>query len=162
MRHAEQADAKAIVDIYNHYVLNSTATFEEEAVSVDDMRSRMVDVKNANLPWLVVEENDHIVGYAYATKWKPRSAYRFSVESSVYIAPSAYGKGYGGQLYALLFDELKQRGVHSVMGGISLPNPASIALHEKLDMTKIAHLHQVGFKFGEWVDIGYWQRILSD
>jgi phosphinothricin acetyltransferase len=160
IRKVAHADLRDIVDIYNHYVLNSTVTFEEESVSIEDMASRIANVTEANLPWLVAVENEHIIGYAYATKWKTRSAYRYSVESSVYLATSAYGKGYGSELYAALLDQLKEIGVHAVMGGICLPNAASIALHEKFGMNKVAHFNQVGFKFGKWVDVGYWQLLL--
>jgi phosphinothricin acetyltransferase len=161
IRKAKPVDTKDIVGIYNHYVLNSTVTFEEEVVSVEDMGARIANVTAANLPWLVAEEDGLVIGYAYATNWKARSAYRHSVESSVYLATSAYGQGYGSQLYTALLDELKMIGIHAVMGGICLPNPASVRLHEKFGMTKVAHFKQVGFKFGEWVDVGYWQLVFE-
>ena len=102
----------------------------------------------------------HITGYAYATKWKARSAYRFAVETTVYLADGLARQGLGSRLYEELFGLLKERQIHAAIGGIALPNDASVALHEKFGMRKVAHFEQVGFKFGKWVDVGYWERFL--
>jgi L-amino acid N-acyltransferase YncA len=160
IRPAELADAQAIAAIYNHYVAHTTITFEEQPVPAEQMAERIRDVQAAALPWLLIEEGGRILGYAYASKWKARSAYRFSVETSVYLHPQGVGAGRGRQLYEALFSALKERGVHAVIGGIALPNDASIALHEKFGMKKVAHFEQVGFKFGKWLDVGYWQKVL--
>src|SRR4029450_10891594 len=111
-------------------------------------------------PCLVAESGAGVVGYAYATKWKARSAYRFSVETTVYLAAGLGRRGLGSRLYEELFRVLKEKGVHAAIGGIALPNDASVALHEKFGMRKVAHFEQVGFKFGKWVDVAYWERIL--
>lgn len=160
VRTAVSADAEQIVAIYNHYVANTVVTFEEDEVSPDEMRRRMHDVFNAALPWIVAEDEGQMVGYAYATKWKARSAYRYSVETTVYLADGVAGKGFGTALYTELFRILKDRGIHAAIGGIALPNDASVALHEKFGMRKVAHFEEVGFKFGRWVDVAYWQRAL--
>ena len=160
IRSANRADAEAIARIYNYYVTNTTVTFEEEAVSIEEMAERITDVRSSGLPWVVLEQEGKLAGYAYATKWKERSAYRFSVEVTVYLAAGLGGGGLGTQLYQVLLAQLKERGFHAVMGGIALPNPASIALHEKFGMTKAAHFKEVGFKFGRWVDVGYWEGVL--
>jgi L-amino acid N-acyltransferase YncA len=118
-------------------------------------------VAQANLPWLVLASEREVVGYAYATKWRERSAYRFSAESTVYLRPDCGGRGHGTRLYDALLTALASRGVHAVMGGIVLPNAASVALHEKVGMRQVAHFREVGFKFGRWLDVGYWQRVLS-
>jgi len=157
----KRQDAQAIVDIYNYYVENTVITFEENIITVNEMVERIETVTDLNLPWLVIKENNILLGYAYATPWKVRSAYRYSVEATVYLTPKAQGKGLGTQLYKALFSELKQKSIHSVLGGITLPNPASIALHEKLGMTKVAHFHQIGRKFEQWLDTGYWQLTLN-
>ena len=117
-------------------------------------------VEAAGLPWLVREVDGRIGAYAYATPWRPRSAYRFSVEVTVYVADDARGQGHGRALYTELFAQLKALGRHAVLAGITLPNDASIALHEAMGMTKVAHLPEVGFKFGRWLDVGYWHRLL--
>jgi len=161
IRPVKQQDAQALADIYNHYVKNTVITFEEDCINNNEMIKRIEKITNLDLPWLVIEENDVLLGYAYATPWKARSAYRFSVEATVYLTPKEQGKGLGTDLYQALISELKQKSIHSVLGGITLPNPASVALHEKLGMTKVAHFHQVGRKFDQWLDTGYWQLTLD-
>lgn len=160
VRRVDPTDAPAIASIYNHYVKQSVITFEEAPVSAAEMASRMSAIAEASLPWLVAADAHHVLGYAYAMKWRARSAYRFSVEITVYVAPGSTGRGAGTALYTALFAGLERLGVHAVIGGIALPNPASVALHEKFGMEKVAHFPQVGFKFGQWVDVGYWQRVL--
>ncbi|MDQ3034339.1 MAG: N-acetyltransferase family protein [Myxococcota bacterium] len=154
------ADAAAVAAIYEHYVAETIVTFEEERVGAAEMARRIGEVTSAGLPWLVAEERDGIVGYAYATRWRARSGYRFSVEVTVYLAPEQTGRGLGSQLYGELFPRLAALGVHAVIGGIALPNAGSVALHEKLGMQKVAHFREVGFKLGRWIDVGYWERIL--
>jgi phosphinothricin acetyltransferase len=160
IRPATANDSDAIARIYNHYVLNTAITFEEHAVSPQQMAERIGEVVSASLPWLVAEQAGQVVGFAYATKWKVRSAYRFSVESTIYLEQGVTGQRLGNQLYEALFSLLKERGVHVVIGGIALPNPASIAIHEKFGLKKVAHFEEVGFKFNQWLDVGYWQVTL--
>ncbi len=160
VRPMDPEDVAAIARIYAHYVLTTTISFEEDAVSEVDMAARVADVRAAGLPWLVADEAGAVVGYAYASKWKARSGYRFSTECSVYVAPGFTGSGVGTRLYATLFDELKRLGLHTVIGGIALPNDESVRLHEKFGFVKVAHFKETGFKFGRWIDVGYWQRAL--
>src|ERR1700722_20697855 len=112
------------------------------------------------LRWLVWEEGRVIQGYAHASKWKGRCAYRYSVESTAYLADGSTGRGIGTRLYEALFTALRQSKMHVVMGGIALPNDASIAMHEKLGFEKVAHFREVGCKFGKWIDVSYWQLFL--
>ena len=161
IRDAKSTDAKAIVAIYNHFIVNTTITFEEQAVTESDMAQRIADVQGGELPWLVAEQDGVVLGYAYATKWRVRHAYRFSVESTVYLAPPFAGKGIGRLLYTALLGRLREQGCHLVIGGIAQPNAASVALHEALGFRKVAQFKEVGFKFGRWVDVGYWQLMLS-
>lgn len=160
IRSAVHSDSEAIARIYNHFVNETTATFEEEPVGSEEIARRIREVESASLPWLVAEEGGQVIGYAYATRWKARSAYRFSVEVSVYLAPGHDRRGVGSELYGELFRILQTRDIHAVIGGIALPNEASVALHEKFGMRKVAHFEEVGFKFGRWIDVGYWQRTL--
>ena len=161
IHHATADDAEAIVAIYNHYVLNTAISFEEEPVSADEMRTRIAGVLDAGLPWLVAMEGTRLLGYAYATKWRVRHAYRFSVESSVYLAQDAASRGIGTALYRALLSRLRDTGVHLVIGGIAQPNPASVGLHEKMGYQQAAMFKEVGFKFGKWIDVGYWQLNLE-
>ena len=159
LRSCRPSDAMQICAIYNHYVRDTVVTFEEAPVADDEMAQRIVDVTQRQ-PWLVLEENGVILGYAYATAWKTRSAYRHSVESTVYLSRSATGRGLGTQLYQALIADLRARDTHCFIGGISLPNAASVALHEKLGFKRIGQFSEIGWKFGQWVDVGYWQRVL--
>lgn len=160
IRPATKQDAEAIVTIYNHYVLNSAITFEETGVSSQEMARRMAEIDTQDLPWLVLEQSDSIVGFAYASQWKGRCAYRYCAETTVYLEPGFTGRGLGYQLYAVLLTQLREKGLHAAIGGIALPNPASIALHEKCGMSQVAHFKEVGYKFEQWIDVGYWQLLL--
>lgn len=153
-------DAGAVCRIYNHYVENTIITFEEEPVSVEQMRVRIAEIHANALPWIAYCEAGAMVGYAYAGKWKSRSAYRHSVESTVYVEKDRIGQGIGSALYAELLSRLRQVSVHTVVGGIALPNEASVRLHERLGFRKMAHFSQIGFKLNRWIDVGYWQLIL--
>jgi L-amino acid N-acyltransferase YncA len=156
IRDAVPGDAGQIVAIYNHYVLNTVITFEEAAVTVEDMAGRIADVQ-ATLPWLVCEQDGRIDGYCYATKWRVRPAYRFAVETTVYLRPGLARRGLGKQLYDELLPRLRSLGRHVAIGGIALPNEASVGLHERCGFVKVAHFAQVGWKFDRWIDVGYWQ-----
>lgn len=159
LRHCTPLDAAQICDIYNYYVRKTVVTFEESPVLEPDMAKRITDV-TSHLPWLVWEEDGAILGYAYAAPWKARAAYRHAVEASIYLAPHATGRGLGSRLYTALITELRQRGLHCVIGGAALPNPASVALHENLGFSKVAEFREVGFKFGRWIDVAYWELML--
>jgi len=153
-------DAKAITDIYNYYIDHTAVSFEEVMIEPVEMTKRIQAVHTASLPWLVLEENGILLGYAYATLWKARSAYRFVVEVSVYLESTQGGKGLGTQLYDALFTKLKQMDLQAAIGCITLPNSASVHLHEKFGMEKVGHFAKVGRKFDAWHDVGYWQVML--
>jgi phosphinothricin acetyltransferase len=160
IRPATTADAVAVAGVYNHYVKDTTVTFEDEEVIPSEIARRIRDVESASLPWLIAERDATIIGYAYAAKWHSRSGYRFSAEIAVYVDANHTRIGAGSRLYDHLFTILQARGIRAVLAGIALPNEASVALHEKFGLSKVAHFEQVGFKFNRWIDVGYWQRIL--
>ncbi|MFP5227860.1 MAG: arsinothricin resistance N-acetyltransferase ArsN1 family B [Acidobacteriota bacterium] len=153
-------DAGTLAEIYNYYITQTVVTFEEDPVTASEIAHRIQQVHTASLPWLVAEISGRPVGYAYATKWRVRPAYRFSTEVTVYVAPHHDRRGIGSALYAELLATLRDSRVHAAMGGIALPNEASIALHEKFGFAKVAHFNQVGFKFNRWIDVGYWELLL--
>ncbi len=157
VRDVVAGDVETLVRIYNHYVTQTIITFEEESVTAAEMARRVADVQLTSLPWLVAERDGAVVGYAYATKWRVRQAYRFSTEVTVYVAPELAGKRIGSMLYGQLLSALRARNIHAAIGGIALPNDASVALHEKFGFKKVAHFEEVGFKFNQWIDVGYWQ-----
>ena len=158
---ATAADAEPICAIYNHYVTQTTISFEEEPVTPAEMAQRIADVGAAGLPWLVLIDGDTLIGYAYATKWRVRQAYRFSVETSVYLDCRQAGQGAGRVLYEALLAELRRRELHLAIAGIAQPNEASVRLHERLGFKKVAHFSEVGRKFDNWIDVGYWQLQLN-
>lgn len=160
IRSATTGDAQAIAQIYNPYISETIITFEEEQVSAEEIQERISRVIASSLPYLVAELDGHVCGYAYATPWRVRPAYRFSTETTVYLGKAHVGKGLGKMLYSELMERLASLGVHVAIGGVALPNGASVALHEKLGFKKVAHFEEVGKKFGNWVDVAYWQKTL--
>ncbi|MDA0788924.1 MAG: GNAT family N-acetyltransferase [Proteobacteria bacterium] len=161
VRQASGADAGLIVELYNQYVLQSTATFEEEPVDAPGMTSRIARIQEAGLPWLIAEIDGEFAGYAYGAPWHGRSAYRHAIEVSIYLDHRAMGQGTGTLLYRALFTALRQRDIKTVIGVIALPNDASVALHEKLGLRKAGQLDRIGLKFGRWIDVGFWQGRLD-
>jgi phosphinothricin acetyltransferase len=159
IRNATAKDAEQICHIYNYYIKNSISTFEETPISTADMAGRIQKLL-ARFPWIVSEEEGSINGFAYATDWKDRAAYKFTVETSVYINAHQSEKGIGRKLYQQLLQLLKQYGFRNAIGSIALPNEASIKLHEHLGFTNVGRLNKVGLKFGQWIDVGFWQKVL--
>jgi phosphinothricin acetyltransferase len=161
IRNVLKSDASIIADIYNYYVANSTATFEEEAVDEAEFVKRIESVTvDYTLPWIVYEDEGRVVAYAYSKPFHPRSAYRYTLETSIYINHLVCGKGIGRELYSALIAKLQNKNVHSLIGLLAHPNEGSENLHRKLGFTISGHLKEAGFKFGKWVDITYWQLFL--
>ena len=158
IRKVNPEDAPALMDIYNFYIENSIATFEEDKISDDEMAKRIKDI-SSGYPFLVIETMKKIAGYAYASSWKTRSAYRYSSEVTIYLHPEKTGSGLGTKLYSAFIEEIRKTELHVLLAGISLPNDASIALHEKLGFNEVGCLKNVGYKFGKWIDVGYWELI---
>jgi L-amino acid N-acyltransferase YncA len=178
IRAATTADTARVAAIYNDYVAETVITFETEPVGVDAMAERIYKVIAAGLPYLVAEDPllaedgrpDAVLGFAYAGPFRERAAYRHSVESTVYLAGGARGRGVGSMLYAELLQRLREipasasihAPVHRVYAGIALPNAASVALHEKFGFVQVATFGEVGFKFGTWIDVGFWEFTSSE
>ena len=157
IRHSVNSDSESICAIYNHYIENTIITFEEEKVTPAVMSQRIASYSK-NFPWLILENDQGFtVGYAYAAKWAERSAYKNTVEITVYLDHTESGKGYGSQLYKALLSQLSKAGFHTVIAVIALPNAASVKLQESFGFTKVGHFSEVGRKFDQWVDVGYWQ-----
>jgi len=160
VRLATISDASQIAEIYNHFVEKTIVTFEETPLTIQEAE-KWIEETTSKFPWFVFEKDGELLGYAHASLWKSRCAYQNSVESTVYLRPKAFGKGIGSKLYDRLLTELKLLGFHAVIGGIALPNEASIALHEKFGFEKIGHFKEVGNKFNQWIDVGYWQLLIQ-
>jgi len=162
VREVQASDIPTLTQIYNHYIAETIITFDTQAFSYDDMAARIAEVQAQGYPFLVLQHQQEPVGYAYATRWKARHAYRFAVETTVYLAPEQTGQGLGRTLYTALFERLQPLKVHTILSCLTLPNPASVALHEALGMQQVAHFKEVGYKLGQWLDVGYWQIVLDN
>lgn len=159
IRPCNSNDAAAICAIYNYYIEHTVITFEEIPLTIAQMQER-INVYTQLYPWLVCEDAGEVVGYAYASKWKERSAYRHTAEVTVYLKHDATQKGYGSALYAELIEQLIAKGCHALLGCIAIPNEPSAKLHERFGFKQVAQFSQVGRKFERWLDVGYWQRVV--
>jgi L-amino acid N-acyltransferase YncA len=158
IRLAGEADADQIASIYRLYVEQSRISFEEEAPDATEIARRMSSPIH---PWLVAEDEGRIVGYASTSPMRDRAAYRWSVETGIYLAREAQGRGLGRRLLTAHLDLLERQGFVTIVAGIALPNEASVALHEKLGFALSGIERGVGFKLGEWIDVGRWQKDLA-
>jgi L-amino acid N-acyltransferase YncA len=152
-------DAAACAAIYAPSVEATPISFELEAPDAAEFAHR-IQAYSATHQFLVAEEGGEVVGYAYACRWQERPAYDWAVEVSVYVDSTHTGEGVGRALYVELLDRLRGQGFHVAVAGITLPNPASVALHERMGFEPIGALRQVGWKLGAWHDVGYWQLLL--
>jgi phosphinothricin acetyltransferase len=152
-------DAERISRIYNHYIATSHATFELESVDASEMKRRIADTLNQGFPYLVADDDKTVAGYTYGRPFRPRPGYRHAVEVAVYVNPDRQGRGLGKALYGDLFPQLFERGAHSLIATIALPNDASVRLHEGFGFVNAGHFREVGRKFDRWIDVGYWQLI---
>lgn len=150
------SDSQALLDIYNYYVLNTVVTFDIEPLTLVMFQEKLSKI-DAEYPFIVFEKNNEILGYAYGSKWRPKPAYQHTVESTVYLKHTSLGKQIGTKLYTELLKLLNQQGYHVVLGGLTLPNDASVKLHEKFGFEQVAHFKEVGLKFDAWLDVGFWQ-----
>ncbi len=160
IRAARSGDAGAIHAIYAPLVENTIISFESQVPSIDEMARRIRATLKTH-PYLVAERNGRIAGYAYAGPHRTRNAYRQSVDVSVYVAEAARGLGMGKALYTDLFGELAKAGFHAAFAGIALPNPQSEALHRSVGFVPVGTYKEVGFKFGTWHDVRWWQRLVA-
>lgn len=156
IRPVNPSDALAISEIYNYYILNTIVTFEMAPVTPEEIAARIQKYSQIG-SYLVYEDNKEIVGYAYLSNFRERKAYENTVESTIYLKNGLGGKGIGFQLYSELLSQATSK-YHTIVAGISLPNEASVQLHEKCGFKKVGHFSEVGRKFGEWIDVGFWQK----
>ena len=161
LRLATADDAAAIASLYAPYVTGSSVSFETEPPDEAEMQARIAAGGDL-YPWLVATEGrDELLGYAYACAFRARQAYRFSVETTVYLAPESTGRGLGRALYEALLPVLEAQGYTQAIAAITLPNPASVRLHEAMGFAQAGVYREVGWKLGEWRSVGLWQRSLA-
>jgi phosphinothricin acetyltransferase len=162
VRPATGDDLQAVNDIYNHYVAESHITFDVEPVSMEQRREWFTHYAPAGRHRLfVAEDGGRVVGFASSSRFRPKPGYLTSVETSVYLEPDATGRGAGSRLYESLFKSLEGEDVHRAYAGIALPNPASIALHEKFGFKRVAHFTEQGRKFGRYWDVAWFEKPLE-
>ncbi len=163
VRKAEPRDLNRLVEIYNHYVSETHVTFDTEPFAVGARTQWFTQFSDSG-PYrlLVAEMDEELVGYASSTRYKSRPAYGTSVETTIYMDPEHLGKGFGRPLYEELLQRLqKEKSVHRAYAGVALPNPGSVALHEGLGFVRVGSYHEVGFKFGKYWDVDWFEKDMA-
>lgn len=161
IRRARPEDADAIVDIYRPHIEGSWASFELVTPTAAEMAARVAKAQERH-DWLVAVAGEEVLGYAYGVTHRAREAYRFTVEVSAYLGAAAQGRGVGKQLYERLFERLAELGYCNAVAGVTLPNDKSVAFHERLGFTPVGVYHRIGYKFGAWRDVAWYERSLRD
>lgn len=164
IRAATPEDAGAIAAIYAPHVLTGTVSFETDPPDARAMRTRMA-ASDGLYPWLVATTGDEtggVIGYAYASKFRDRPAYKYVCETSIYLTDASSGSGVGRLLYKALVETLRAQGFVHAIGAIALPNDRSIRLHEAVGFRRAGVYREVGFKHGQWIDVGFWQCLLNE
>ncbi len=169
IRDVRLSDAKSITEIYNHYINNTIITFEDKPIDASETQRRITKVHKKGYPYIVLEEDGVLIGYAYVDNWRERVAYDITLETSIYLEHSYIGRGAGTALYRELVNRSREIGIHSLIGVISLPNDESLKLHKKTGFKRVGTFEKVGFTgtlflFGDSVntliDVDFWQLIL--
>ena len=161
IRLATERDAAALAAIYAPYVTDSRVSFEETAPDAAEMARRIRGDRPGFHAWLIAEEHGRVLGYCASSPFRTRPAYRWAVETGIYLASEAQGRCLGRSLLTAMCDLLEKQGYVAAIGAIALPNPASVAVHEKVGFVHVGGYRGTGFKQGEWLDVGLWQRDLA-
>ena len=154
-------DASAVCRIYNHYIENTVVTFETSPVTEEEIQKRICDVVESDCPWYIGEINGEIIGYVYLHNFHPREAFFKTKEVAIYLHKDYSGKGLGSVLLESLLNKINPKKIHVLMAGITIPNEKSIKMHEKFGFKQISYMKEVGWKFDQWRDVGYWQLTLD-
>ena len=160
LRAARETDFDAIAEITNHYITTTAIHFSYEPVTAAELRA-LWTATHERYPWLVTVQDDAVIAYAKAGTWRERTAYRWSCEVGLYVAPDQRGRGIGAPMYRELLAQCATRGFHSALAGITLPNAPSIALHDKLGFTSVGVVQQAGWKHDAWWDVAFYQKLLT-
>jgi L-amino acid N-acyltransferase YncA len=161
VRPVELTDAERIVEIYGYYVENSSITFEEEVPSTGVIQSRIQEITR-RYPWLVHASDHRVDGFAYASRYKERESYRYTAELSLYVDQAGTGRGIGTQLFSDLISACRETDAAVLIAGVALPNAQSVRLLDRFGFIQVALFHKVGYKFGKWIDVGYWELEIKD
>jgi phosphinothricin acetyltransferase len=159
IRHARPADLPALTEIYNHYIVHTTITFDLKPLEPHERQGWFDEhADSGRYRLLVAEEDGRLVGYTTSSRWRPKAAYDTTVESSVYCRDGATGRGLGSRLYEALFAAIADQDVHRIVAGATMPNPASVALHERFGFTRVGEFTGVGRKFGQYWNVAWFER----
>ena len=161
IRLAREDDSAGVAEVYRPYVEDSRISFEEHAPDAAEMARRIVGERPGYHPWLVAEEDSRILGFANSSPLRTRPAYRWSVETGIYLAPDAHGRGLGRSLLLTLTGVLERQGYVTAIGAIALPNDSSVRLHQALGFVPAGTYQGIGFKLGQWIDVSLWQKELA-
>jgi L-amino acid N-acyltransferase YncA len=161
IRPAVEDDLPDIATIYNHEVANSTATFDLDPPTLAYWEQRLAGAHEGDHLLVAVDRDDDVVGYAYSWSFRPRPAYLLTRETSIYLDPSVRGRGIGQVLYPALLDAMAGSGVHTAVALVAQPNPGSVALHKAVGFEHVGTMREVGFKFDQWVDVEWYQKLLA-
>jgi L-amino acid N-acyltransferase YncA len=161
VREAAPSDVPALLEIYRPYVTDTAVSFEIVPPTLEEFAARVVAAQ-ARWSWLLAERDSEVLGYAYASAFRTRAAYRFTAETSAYVRSTHRGRGVARALYERLFEVLAAKGYANAYAGIALPNDASVAFHEALGFTHVGTFHRAGWKFDRWHDVSWWERRLRD
>jgi len=161
IRKATVEDAGDICNIYNYYIINTVITFENEAVTVGEMQSRIQDILNCGLPYYVAVDGNRVIGYCYLHQWNNRCSYSSTKEVSIYLDKDARHKGLGTKLFERILENTDHATTHVLISGICLPNESSVNLHEKFGFKQVSMMKEIGRKFDKWLDVGHWQLIFD-
>ena len=161
IRDARPGDAQSLLDIYGPFVADTAVSFELTPPSVAEFEARVASAQN-QWAWLVAERRGEVLGYAYASAFRTRPAYRFTAECSAYVDPAHHGQGIARALYLRLFEVLVEKGFCNAYAGIALPNDASIGFHKSMGFTPVGVFHRAGWKYGKWHDVSWWERVLQE
>ena len=160
IRNVKMSDAKNITEIYNYYIENTVITFQTDLLSVEETEKKIEEILLKGFPYIVYEENNEVIGYAYAGVWRDRKAYEITFETSIYLDQTKTKKGIGRQLYKELIERSRQIGAHSLIGVVSVPNEGSKKLHLEFGFELLGTFKEVGQKFNKYVSVEFWQLML--
>lgn len=161
MRRVAIQDAERICEIYNYYVLNSTVTFDTEPYTLKMMENKIQSLMNGGYDYWVYEVDGLILGFCHLNEWKPRRGYRFTAETSIYVDKDFIGRGIGVVMMKHMLENVNKEKIHTILSCISLPNDSSVRVHERFGFQLAGLYKQIGFKLGEWRDVGYWQMMVQ-
>ena len=160
IRNVLNSDIPQVVEILNHYVRNDSCTFQINTYSISEISEKIAEITKV-YPYIVMEEDNEVIGFAYASRWREKNAYDKSAETTIYLNPKHKYRGLGKILYQELIEQLREKNFRLLVACLTLPNPSSVRLHESLGFEKVGEFKDAGYKFNRWYNVGFWQKVLK-